>query len=543
MSSPERNRLKVKLARLQELRRWREVAEAASGWLQSSPRDAFIMLYLGEAQERLGQLETAVRTFEAAIEAAPNDHQMSQGWWWLSRILDKQGKYSPAFRAAQHSLALAPADPWSHVRVSEAARRVEKRDVARRGAEKAVECGPTLPKAWANLGRQRHWECDMVGAEAAHRRALELAPDTAAYIVDHGRALLHLRRYDEAIERYQRAALANPTSADGVHGLVYALEYKGNRAEAIHYAERAAESHPNSIHVHQTFVRITAETYPSRALEIARLGVERFSQRAQAWVSLARVLQQLDADEEALGAAEQAIAVEPENDLGHLETADVLLKMGRLDAARQVLKARTKTHEDSASLWRRLAELVGVHNPEVASHAIVRAIELSPDHVDTWISAAHVYTALGDRDEAQSAFARLQAHSDFYAWQQIAWLSFVAEFDNIDAGYALGRARKLAFRVKHDVILDVIALGHAGKWKEVTEAMEPAFANGWLNCEYLCFYAVAHAHLGHADVVRDIVRGRRIGTRRARLCLDGACLARIRVENALAHCTKDPPKH
>jgi tetratricopeptide (TPR) repeat protein len=77
--------------------------------------------------------------------------------------------------------------------------------------------------------------------EAEHwwRKALELDPNNADTLIELGRLALGRRQWDEAIRHLQRAAELSPQALQPVYGLSRAYRFKGDRAKAEQYEERA----------------------------------------------------------------------------------------------------------------------------------------------------------------------------------------------------------------------------------------------------------------------------------------------------------------
>jgi len=71
-------------------------------------------------------------------------------------------------------------------------------------AEKAIEIDPRLGSAWSRLVTIRLTEYDWAGAEAALRKALELAPNDSSTLSTAGNMASSLGRYEESLAFHQR---------------------------------------------------------------------------------------------------------------------------------------------------------------------------------------------------------------------------------------------------------------------------------------------------------------------------------------------------
>jgi tetratricopeptide (TPR) repeat protein len=91
------------------------------------------------------------------------------------------------------------------------------------------------------LGLAYEHEGALDEAERWWRKALELDPDNADALIELGRLALGRRQWDEAIQHLQRAAELSPQALQPVYGLSRAYRFKGDRAKAEQYEERAIE--------------------------------------------------------------------------------------------------------------------------------------------------------------------------------------------------------------------------------------------------------------------------------------------------------------
>jgi tetratricopeptide (TPR) repeat protein len=125
---------------------------------------------------------------------------------------------------AEASVSLAPADPMSNWFLASSERDVftpEKLHASLGKYEKVVRLAPNDYRWWIELGRAREQAEDYAGAEAAFRRAVELAP---AYTFPHWQAgNFHLRQgaTDKAFGELQKAAEHNPVYRQQVFSTIW----------------------------------------------------------------------------------------------------------------------------------------------------------------------------------------------------------------------------------------------------------------------------------------------------------------------------------
>jgi tetratricopeptide (TPR) repeat protein len=153
---------------------------------------------------------------------------------------------------------------------------------ARMAIERALSIDPNLAEGYASLGQVKlFYEFDWGGAEMDYRRALERNPGSALIHQTNGlflsaqgrtaeslaeadrvldldpvsassgclrvRLLYYARRYDEAIEQYQRTRAADPNVAGFCTFGIFAYQQKGRFDEAIPTATRISAASPNEM--------------------------------------------------------------------------------------------------------------------------------------------------------------------------------------------------------------------------------------------------------------------------------------------------------
>jgi TolB-like protein/Flp pilus assembly protein TadD len=158
----------------------------------------------------------------------------------------------------------------------------ETMPTAREAIERALSIDPNLAEAYASLGQVKlFYEFDWEGAGTDYRQALEKNPGSALvhqanalYLAARGRTaeslaeadrvldldpvssssgclrarlLYYARRYDDAIEQYERTRAADPNVAGFCTFSIFAYQQKGRFDEAIAAAKRISEATPNEM--------------------------------------------------------------------------------------------------------------------------------------------------------------------------------------------------------------------------------------------------------------------------------------------------------
>lgn len=107
---------------------------------------------------------------------------------------------------------VGPDDPLTHFSAAvtfETTFNINDLDRSLREYALATAASPNNYLMWLNLGRARNLNGDVAGAEAAFRRALELAPNYSAVLWAYGNFLIRNEKADEGFAMMARAAASN----------------------------------------------------------------------------------------------------------------------------------------------------------------------------------------------------------------------------------------------------------------------------------------------------------------------------------------------
>ena len=168
---------------------------------------------------------------------------MAKGIGYLKEALELDSNFALAWAELARAYAREAYVNWVPV--------AEGYGSAREAAERALSLEPDLAEAHGQLGWIRLvYDWDWRGAEASHRRALELAPGSAAAL--RGAAMLahSLGRLEETIGLYHRALEQDPLSSSAYSNLGFSL-WSGDRfAEAEESSRKAMELAPQGVGTH-----------------------------------------------------------------------------------------------------------------------------------------------------------------------------------------------------------------------------------------------------------------------------------------------------
>ncbi len=211
---------------------------------------------------------------------------------------------------------------------------------------------------WTNLGRIHGRSGDWAAAERAFAHSLNLQPDNVDAVLDHGEALYHINRTEEAIAAYRHAIALKPEDARGYFKLGSALVLQPDPADGKAVLFRAIALDPSN---------------------------------AVALTNLAGYYHRVGNLQRAIGTARQAIELNADVVPAYITLGNVLLEAGDRDNAAAILRIAADLAPESVVLLQDLAIAENaVGNPRGAEKVLQRIIAIAPDNLE----ARHMLAAV-----------------------------------------------------------------------------------------------------------------------------------------------------
>jgi serine/threonine protein kinase/tetratricopeptide (TPR) repeat protein len=172
-----------------------------------------------------------------------NPEDSGKGVALLEQALALDPGHAPAWVSLGEAFINAGAYGWGAV--AETSRK------AKEAVERALALDPDLAEAYVRLCRiQRIHGWDWNAAQAASRRALELAPESTEALREAAVLAGQLGRFQESLELLERALIMDPLSSTGYTQLGYVLRSLGRPGEAIEAYRKALDLTPQRISAH-----------------------------------------------------------------------------------------------------------------------------------------------------------------------------------------------------------------------------------------------------------------------------------------------------
>lgn len=273
-----------------------------------------VRLSLGNLFMATGKYEQAEAEFLQAIAIEPKSDvaYRSLGRTYLAR--EQESKAEEAFLRA---IRLAPENPAGHDALGDFHYALGRFPQAIAAYGEAVKRDPDDPGAYLDLGAAKYLNGDFAGTEAAWRKSLSLDGNQPTLVYNMGTVFFFEKRFDDALEMYQRATEIKPDDqiAWGAIGDAYRF-IGGKQSEsvaayetAIDLAERMFQVNPKNVEVASALGRLYATTNrPDKANEFLDIALAIGSEDMYMWYDRSLTYLALGRIDEAFAAIEQLIA-------------------------------------------------------------------------------------------------------------------------------------------------------------------------------------------------------------------------------------------
>lgn len=347
----------------------------------------------------------------------PND---AQAWYWLGLSQMRLGRAAEAEASLNQAFALNPDDQKVRDGIGQALLLQEKHEAARQWAQAGVSQGPQQLGRWLALGQTELTLGHDKEAQAAYRRALQLAPWSHQASL----ALLSMARKagDLVAEREGLQTLLgqNPASAQAwqeVAETYLRLNQFPAAAASIAQMENLEGETVASLSLRAQMARRTGDIAQAIALLQQAIRLSPKPQQGQ-WLRLAQYNADALVVKPALGANQMALALAPQAPEARAQLITLLLDDGKIDEAARRLDTEPPASPSAAWVLRaHLAERQGDFPKAVTAYQ--EALKLTPDQPEFLHDLARSAVWSGQGDVARSCYEKLQKLDP--AWAELTW--------------------------------------------------------------------------------------------------------------------------
>lgn len=235
---------------------YRKAAELLEEAAEETPQDSQVFLRLGLVHQNMREYPKAAEAFSKGIELAGGNASYTS-YIALADCLERSGnseeslaQYQKAYSMLVERVASHPYDVVAYYMLGNVCDRLDKVDECEKNYKTAAEIDPYFAAAYNNLA-YTYIVRDMKIPEAMKlvQKALELEPDSGAYVDTLGWGYFKQGKLDEALAELLRAMKldsSDPTIYDHI-GDVY--KAKNMLKEAVDYWQKALDMNPNDAEI------------------------------------------------------------------------------------------------------------------------------------------------------------------------------------------------------------------------------------------------------------------------------------------------------
>jgi cellulose synthase operon protein C len=410
------------------LERMKEAKDLLKKTLAARPADPLVTLWIGRADEALGNKKEAEAAYIQAIKLGEGKPDVVDAYVALSHLLSGVGRTddanaklaeaskrfpeSPALHRAKGEVALQlgryeeaknefeaalgkEEDLGARFRLGVALRRMRKFDEAGKTFDKVAEVDKDYPGLALERGLLFQDTGQSDKALEAYRQALKKAPNDVDLKLRVGSTQVIAGHAKDAIKMLEEVRKERPNSAEANHFLGRALLVRGtNLAEAMRYLELAVNIDSNRAE-YLLYVGWAANELAntSKALTALNKAIELDRELGDAYWQRGVLLQKQGATKDALKDLQTALEKRPSRYEAWATIALCYQDLQKWPEAEQAWR-KALTGNDASAEWHfRLGKLLSGHgNPTGATPELERAVEIAekPGEIaPAWLFDAH----------------------------------------------------------------------------------------------------------------------------------------------------------
>ena len=373
---------------------------------QRAPAELVAAAYLDKAGALFesGRLSEAFEACSRSVALADS----SRGEAGLGIIQFAQGQLEPAVVAFDRALALDPDSTDVRFRKGEVLRLLGRFDEAIATLKQISATAPEFMLAQGSLGVALAATGHPDEALVALDLALAQDPNYAFGLASKGNVLVDLNRPADAIVAFRQAVSADPSNTTVWFRLAELLRLSGRLEEAIDVVNELLQRAPDFVMALGTKGRALVDLRkPAEAIAVLDRAIELQSDYVFGLLAKADALLQLDRRLEAIDIYRKLLQIDPTSEPLALDFVKLRGLDGNLEESLSVLDdllARQPNHAEAIGIKGQV--LAASQRPLEAVGLLQRATELDPSLDWVWFSLGDTRRQLGQYEAALAAFDR-----------------------------------------------------------------------------------------------------------------------------------------
>ena len=363
------------------------------------PEDAVLQNIMGACYAGLGQLGSAVKSYEKAIEIDPN---YAKAHYNLGGAYHELGQFEDSVKSYEKSIVIDPNYAQAHYNLGNVLKDFGHLDEAIVSYEKALVIKPDYVEAHYSLGIILFDLEKLDEAVTAYQKAIEINPNYPALHNNLGHTYKELGELDKALQCYKSAIIHNPDFVDSHNHLGVVLNDLKRHNEAIVSFERALSIQPDNFDTHYNFANTLKNLGRSdEAISRFNIAIDINPNFAEAHNNFGNLLTDIHQYDEAIIKFNKAISLKPNFSEAYYNMGNLLTDIDRFDEAAENYKKAVKFNPDFAGAYHNLGNaLKDLGQNDNAIRSYKKAIDIKPDFVEAYNNLGNFLTELNQFDEA-----------------------------------------------------------------------------------------------------------------------------------------------
>jgi tetratricopeptide (TPR) repeat protein len=243
-------------------------------------------------------------------------------------------------------------------------------------------------------------------AETLWADCVKKSPDKARPYTNLGKALLHKKRFDEALDNLLKAIQIDPNYIEARLNLGFVYETNGDTDKAIEQYRKAIQINPSFAKAYNNLgVSLLKQDKTDEAIQNIQKALQLDPGLAAAYMNMGTALAEQNKFEAAIEYYNKALQINPNIARVQFLLGDALLKQGRADQGIQHLKIALQIDPDYDEALNNLGgQLLQQGKIDEALAYLNRALEINPDLAQAHNNVGIIMIQKGNLDAAISNF-------------------------------------------------------------------------------------------------------------------------------------------
>lgn len=389
--------------------------------LQYSPDDAVLNIKLAGLQANLGNYEDAITAYNKAIMLRNDD-----GFLYISlaNLYAQQYDYQNALKAYEKAQILMPEYKYNHINIANLKSLLKDPQGAIESYNNFLKEYPNNLEALCAIASVYLEEQDYEKAVENFALALRTNPKDFRDYSNYGLALLRKEDFPKAEIAFKSAVGINPSDSMSYANLGVTQMKQGNIDDALSSLKKALEI-DNELHVarYDYAKLLTLKNQKAKAVEQYELFIEHYPEMMSAYVELAKIYENTDNLEDAIGVLNKALEVKADDSEIKFNIARLYQNNAEFDSALKyyneilssnksnplalynvaVIKTQMGKYQEAAMIYSALLKT----EEETLAQNDISLIDIQKDSYENQIKMAQNHLEKGETKKAKSIFNKL----------------------------------------------------------------------------------------------------------------------------------------